>query len=184
MSELKRVKIGTSILELEQGDITKQNVDAIVNAANSALSGGGGVDGAIHKAAGRELLQECLTLGRCPTGEARMTKGYKLPAQYVIHAVGPVYSMYEKPEILLAKAHISSLQLAHEAGLKSIAFPALSTGAYGYPLKQAAPVALHAVADYIIEQEADFELVRFVLFSAKAMQAFSKALYDLATKLA
>ena len=156
MNELRRTKIGTTILELQQGDISKQSLDAIVNAANSAVSGGGGVDGAIHRAGGRELLQECLTLGRCPTGEARITKGYKLPAKYVIHAVGPVYTMHENPEILLANVHQNSLKLAHEANLKTIAFPAISTGAFAYPFNKAAPVALNAIADYIIKNQPDF----------------------------
>lgn len=176
MAETKRAKIGTTILDLEQGDITQQKVDAIVNAANSSLLGGGGVDGAIHRAAGHKLLEETRTLNGCPTGEARITKGYNLPAKFVIHGVGPIYSKYDNPEILLAGVHTYSLKLADEASLKSIAFPAISTGVYGYPLGEAAPVALNAVADYISKHQPEFELVRFVLFSFDAMTAFSKAL--------
>ena len=117
MSDTGKAKIGTTIIDLVQGDITKESVDAIVNAANSALSGGGGVDGAIHRAAGSELLKECLTLGRCPTGEARITKGYKLSAKHVIHAVGPVYDERKNPEKFLASAHTYSLTLAQENNL-------------------------------------------------------------------
>ena len=180
MAEVAKAKIGSVTLDLVQGDITKQEVDAIVNAANSALAGGGGVDGAIHRAAGQELQQECLTLGRCPTGEARITGGYKLPAKHVIHAVGPVYHMAEAiaPE-LLRGAHTYSLKLAQEHGLKTVAFSAISTGAYGYPMDKAAQVALNAVVDYINENQPEFELVRFVLFDAKALRVFSKALATL-----
>jgi O-acetyl-ADP-ribose deacetylase len=177
MAEIKRAKIGTTILDLVQGDITQEKVDAIVNAANSALLAGGGVDGAIHRAAGTGLQSELNERYKaCPTGEARITKGYNLPAKYVIHAVGPVYSMYENPAILFAGVHTYSLKLAQEANLKSVAFPAISTGAYGYPLGEAAHIALNAVADYISKHQPKFELVRFVLFSADAMTTFSKAL--------
>lgn len=176
MSDTIKAKIGYTIIELVQGDITKESVDAIVNAANSALSGGGGVDGAIHRAAGHELLKECLTLGRCPTGEARITKGYKLPAKHVIHAVGPVYDHHNNPAKLLANAYTYSLKLAQENKLKSVAFPAISTGIYGYPMREAAPVALGAVADYIKKHQPDFELVRFVLFSSDAFTIFSQSL--------
>src|SRR6266540_78084 len=134
-------KIARRPMEIQavQGDITQQRVDAIVNAANSALSGGGGVDGAIHRAAGPELLAECRTLGRCPTGEARITKGYRLAARHVIHAVGPFYQRREGDAELLASAYRNSLELAAQHGVKSIAFPAISTGIYGYPLDLAAP---------------------------------------------
>ncbi len=187
MADVTAAKIGNTTLELVQGDITKQAVDAIVNAANSALAGGGGVDGAIHDKAGRELQQELKNLypNGCPTGEARITKGYKLPAKYVIHAVGPIY--YEagaKAPELLRGAHTYSLKLAQEHELKSLAFAAISTGVYGYPLDKAAPIALNAVADYINENQPDFELVRFVLFDSKAMNAFSRALSTLITKRA
>jgi O-acetyl-ADP-ribose deacetylase (regulator of RNase III) len=180
MAEIKRAKIGSTILDLVQGDITKQEVDAIVNAANSWLQHGGGVDGAIHRAAGTELQAELNErYNGCPTGEARMTKGYKLPAKYVIHAVGPMYANAIEPAKLLVSAYRYSLKLAHEANLKSVAFPAISTGVFGYPLHEAAPIALKTVVDYINEHQPQFELVRFVLFSADAMTAFSKALYTL-----
>lgn len=179
MSDTGKVKIGATTIDLVQGDITKESVDAIVNAANSALSGGGGVDGAIHRAAGGELLKECLTLGRCPTGEARITKGYKLPAKHVIHGVGPVYDHHENPAKLLASVHSYSLKLAQENNLKSIAFPAISTGIYGYPMREAAQVALGAVADYIKKHQPKFELVRFVLFSSDALAIFQQSLNQL-----
>lgn len=180
MNTLSQVQIGNTIIDLVQGDITQQNVDAIVNAANSALSGGGGVDGAIHRAAGAELLKECLTLGRCPTGEARITKGYNLLAKHVIHAVGPVYHHHDNHAQLLADVHSNSLKLAQDNQLKSVAFPAISTGIYGYPLHEAAPIALSTVMAYIKTQQPDFELLRFVLFSEDAFIIFSNALKNLA----
>lgn len=182
MTEITQAKIGDTILDLVQGDITKQEVDAIVNAANSALAGGGGVDGTIHRAAGRDLMRELIERYKdgCPTGEARITKGYNLPAKHVIHAVGPIYhSVGNKAPALLRGAHTYSLKLAHEHQLRSIAFAAISTGIYGYPINEAAHVALNAVIDFINENQPDFELVRFVLFSDKAMTAFSKALNTL-----
>lgn len=179
MSNTSKAKIAKTIIDLVQGDITRESVDAIVNAANSALSGGGGVDGAIHRAAGRELLKECLTLGRCPTGEARITKGYKLPAKHVIHAVGPVYDQGQNPAKLLASVHSYSLKLAQENKLKSVAFPAISTGIYGYPMREAAPIALGTVADYIKKHQPGFELVRFVLFSSDALAIFQQSLHHL-----
>src|SRR5262245_6408163 len=143
-----RFKINQSIVELIQGNIVDQDVDAIVNAANSSLLGGGGVDGAIHHAAGPELLAECRTIGGCPTGEARITKGYRLKARYIIHTVGPIYHSRPRDAELLASAYHSSLELAAQHGIRTIAFPSISTGAYGYPLGEAAPIALHTVAEY------------------------------------
>jgi O-acetyl-ADP-ribose deacetylase len=173
-----RFQVNQATVELIQGDIVGQDVDAIVNAANSALSGGGGVDGAIHRAAGPELLAECRTLGRCPTGEARITKGYRLAARYVIHAVGPVYQRREQDAELLASAYRNSLELAAQHGLQTIAFPAISTGIYGYPIDQAAPIALQTIQQYL-EQHSEIELVRFVLWDAVALKAYERAAREL-----
>ncbi len=167
-------RIATSLIELIQGDIVLQDVDAIVNAANSALIRGGGVDGAIHRAAGPELQIECTKLGGCPTGEARITSGYRLSARFVIHAVGPVYTGHPRDAELLASCYRSSLQIAVERGLKSLAFPAISTGVYGYPFDEAATVSLTAVKQHL-EAQAGIELVRFVLFARAALTAFESA---------
>jgi O-acetyl-ADP-ribose deacetylase (regulator of RNase III) len=150
-----------SRMKAVQGDISGLAVDAIVNAANTSLLGGGGVDGAIHRAAGPGLLEECQKLGGCPAGEARMTKGYRLPARFVIHAVGPVYhdGKHSEPE-LLRSCYRESLRLASEGGLKSVAFPCISTGAYRFPKDQACEIAVSTVADWLrthdLPEEATF----------------------------
>jgi len=169
-----RILVHRSQVELLEGDIVAQDVDALVNAANSSLLGGGGVDGAIHRAAGPELLTECRTLGGCPTGEARLTRGYQLQARFVIHAVGPVYRGHPREAELLAAAHHSSLELASRHQIRSLAFPAISTGAYGYPLDQAAQVALQTVKRYL-EAHPEIELVRFVLWGERALTAYQDA---------
>ncbi len=173
------VQINQSTLELVEGDITRQAVDAIVNAANSSLLGGGGVDGAIHRAAGPELLAACRPLGGCPTGEARITPGFRLPAKWVIHTVGPIYrgGTHGEPG-LLASAHRASLQLASEHGAKSVAFPAISTGVYGYPMADAAHIALKTTIEYL-PSHPEIEVVRFVLFGRRAYRVFESELQKL-----
>ncbi len=170
------LRIGDSRLELVQGDITTQDTDAIVNAANPSLLGGGGVDGAIHRAGGPEILEECRRLGGCPPGEARITAGGRLKARYIIHAVGPVYYDGQAGEAeRLASAYRNSLELATQHGLHSIAFPSISTGAYGYPLPEAAPIALCTVIDYLCRHP-EIELVRFVLYDTPTFAAYERAL--------
>ena len=171
-----KIQIGRSVLELVEGDITLQDTDAIVNAANPSLLGGGGVDGAVHRAGGPAILEECRKLGGCPTGEARITTGGRLKAKWVIHAVGPIYHRDggRAPE-LLANAYRSSLTLASQHGIHSIAFPSISTGAYGYPIEEAAPIALNTVIDYVREHP-EMALVRFVLFGCQAFEAYRRAL--------
>ena len=151
-------------IEIRQGDITKLDVDAIVNAANKSLLGGGGVDGAIHRAAGPELLNECRTLGGCPTGEARITGGYNLPVRFVIHTVGPVYSGKPRDSQLLTNCYANSLKLAAENNVKSIAFPAISCGVYGYPIEDACKIALDATCNFV-KSNPGIEKAIFILFS-------------------
>ena len=162
-------------IEVVQGDITKLDVDAIVNAANHSLLGGGGVDGAIHRAAGPELVAECETLGGCRTGEAKITRGYRLPARWVIHTVGPVWQGGGKGEDeLLASAWRSSLNLAAEKGLHTIAFPSISTGAYGFPVDRAARIAVRATADFLSSHGIP-ERVTVVCFNDDAYQNYLTA---------
>lgn len=165
-------------LEIHRGDITKLAVDAIVNAANSSLLGGGGVDGAIHRAAGPELLAECRLLGGCPTGEARMTRGYRLPARHVIHTVGPVWQGGNNAEAdLLASCYRESLKLAVKANVKTIAFPAISCGIYGYPVEDAARIAV-AETRHFVEGNPSIERVVFVCFGEGVYQAYEHALSE------
>jgi len=173
------MQIKRTSLELLQADITTLDVDAIVNAANSSLLGGGGVDGAIHRAAGPELLAECRTLGGCPTGEAKITKGYRLKARHVIHTVGPIYSGSPRDAELLASAVRNSLRLADGHGLKSIAFPAISTGAYGYPMDEAARVILSTIIEYLRAQATALERVIVCLYDRRAYQTFDAMLREL-----
>ena len=171
-------KIGPTTLELVEGDITEQRVDAVVNAANSGLRGGGGVDGAIHRAGGPEIMAECRKIGGCPTGSAVITTGGRLPARYVIHAVGPIWygGTRGEPE-LLASAYRSSLQIAEERQLHTLAFPSLSTGAYGYPIKAAAEVALHTIIDHV-KGGTTLERVIVVLFGRSAYQVYAETLEE------
>ena len=159
-----------------QGDITKQVVDAIVNAANTTLLGGGGVDGAIHRVAGPELLRECRTLGGCPTGEARATKAYQLPQKLIIHTVGPVWHGDSRGEAkLLQSCYENSLQLAVQHGIKSIAFPSISTGAYRFPIDQAAQIAVETVHRFLEENNGIDEVI-FVCFSSSNLSVYQKTL--------
>ncbi len=162
-------------LELFQGDITTLAVDAIVNAANESLLGGGGVDGAIHRAAGPELLAECRTLGGCPTGEARITGGYRLPARRVIHTVGPVYSGSDRDPELLAACYRNSLALAAAHALSSVAFPAISCGVYGYPVEAAGAVAVETVREHLSGNDRP-ERVLFALFSRRHYDVYEAGL--------
>ncbi len=164
-------------ISVQRGDITIMAVDAIVNAANTSLLGGGGVDGAIHYAAGPSLLEECRKLGGAKTGEAKITKGYRLPAKYVIHTPGPVYGEEDWHEAeLLASCYRESLKRANEKGLKSIAFPCISTGIYGYPKKKAAKIAVNTVKKFLAEEKVSVEEVVFVVFSAKDLNIYRRLL--------
>ncbi len=180
-----RVFVNDAVLELVQGDITFERTDAVVNAANSALSGGGGVDGAIHRAGGPTIMQEIRAKypDGCPRGEARITTAGELPSRYVIHAVGPVWNDFRamQSDELLAQAYTASLHLVSNHQLRSVAFPSISTGAYAFPLKRAAPIALETVVQYL-EQHPQIELVRFVLFDIDTFDAYREALKDLLSK--
>lgn len=179
-----RAEFGGAVLELVQGDITQQVTDAIVNAANSGLAGGGGVDGAIHRAGGPKIMEECRKIGGCPTGEARITTGGNLGARHVIHAVGPVYrDGVSGEDRLLASAYRNSLRLAVENGLRSVAFPSLSTGAYRYPLRDAADVALSTVIGFLQNERHGLELVRFVLFDGRTQEEYEKVLRRLSPRV-
>lgn len=166
-------------VEIIQGDITKQKVDAIVNAANKSLLGGGGVDGAIHKVAGPQLLEECKKLGGCQTGEAKITKGYNLPAKWVIHTVGPVWKDGNHGEDeLLARCYDNSLKLAEQYNIKSIAFPAISTGAYGFPVERASRIAIQQIITFL-KSNTTIEKVILVCFSEKDYNVYQKILPEL-----
>jgi O-acetyl-ADP-ribose deacetylase (regulator of RNase III) len=165
-------------IEVRQGDITKLAVDAIVNAANSSLLGGGGVDGAIHRAAGPELVKECRTLGGCPTGEARITKGYNLAARHVIHTVGPVYSGKPRDKTLLTGCYQNSLKLAAENNVHSLAFPAISCGVYGYPIEEACKIALDTSCRFLTNNQT-VEKVIFMLFSPENLKVYEEYLRSL-----
>lgn len=163
---------------ITKGDITAFDVDAIVNAANKTLLGGGGVDGAIHRAAGPQLLEECRTLGGCETGEAKITRGYRLPARHVIHTVGPVWHGGKSGEDeLLASCYRNSLKLAVENGLATVAFPSISTGAYGFPIKRAAPIALRTVKQ-VLEENPSLSKIYFVCFSDGDLQVYLETAKD------
>jgi O-acetyl-ADP-ribose deacetylase (regulator of RNase III) len=161
-------------VQIIQGDITKQDVDAIVNAANTSLLGGGGVDGAIHRAAGPELIEETRKIGGCPTGEARVSKGYRLPAKWVIHTVGPIWSGGNKnEEDLLAGCYRNSLKAAQDLGVKSIAFPSISTGAYRFPLERATEIAMEETKKHL-ETDKTLTCVVFVCFGDKAYNTYQE----------
>jgi len=175
---MKEKKIGNFIIKLVQGDITKQSTDAIVNAANTRLAPGGGVAGAIHRAAGPKLWEECKTLNGCKTGEAKITKGYNLKAKFVIHTVGPVYSGSKHDKTHLASSYQNSLKLALDYDLNSISFPAISAGAFGYPLKDAARIALETVISFL-QKENHSLLVQFVLYDTHTLSVFEQVFNEI-----
>jgi len=171
-------EISNSRLEIVQGDITKQKTEAIVNAANKKLAPGGGVAGAIHRAAGPELWEECKDLGGCETGEAKISGGYDLPATYVIHTVGPVYSNSPKDPELLESSYRNSLKLAKESGIESVSFPALSTGAFGYPEDEAGEIALNTIIKFLEENSLP-QLVRLVLYGEDSFDLHGELLEEI-----
>ena len=186
-SDMVQISINQTKLSIIQGDITRQATDAIVNAANSSLMGGGGVDGAIHRAGGPAILEECQQIvarqGRLPIGEAVMTTGGNLKAKYVIHTVGPIWHGGDKGEAgLLASAYQESLKLAAENNLLSISFPSISTGAYGYPVDKAAEIALWAVISFLRESVAPVKEVVFVLFDSRTFDTYASALREMTEK--
>jgi O-acetyl-ADP-ribose deacetylase (regulator of RNase III) len=162
-------------IEARQGDITQLSVDAIVNAANESLLGGGGVDGAIHRAAGPQLVEECRAVGGCPTGEARITKGYRLPVRYVIHTVGPIYKGGPEDAALLTSCYENSLALAREYGLKTIGFPAVSCGVYGYPIADACKIAVDTCLTFFKDNELPAKVI-YVLFSQEMLDTYTRYL--------
>jgi O-acetyl-ADP-ribose deacetylase (regulator of RNase III) len=170
--------MNTKLIAIKQ-DITTLQVDAIVNAANRRLLGGGGVDGAIHRVAGEELYQECLTLNGCMEGEAKITKGYNLPAKWVIHTVGPIYNNENGREAdMLRSCYMSSLYLALDYGVKTISFPNISTGVYGYPIEEAAPIAIASVKEFLVEEDHRIEVVYFVCFSDEDLGVYERLLRE------
>lgn len=168
--------VANSTIELVGGDITLEKTEAIVNAANSSLLGGGGVDGAIHRAGGPQILEECRKIGGCPAGEARITSGGNLSAKYVIHTVGPIYNGGNSGEAAtLANAYKNCLIKATEIGIKTVSFPSISTGVYGYPISEASMIALGEAKKYL-EEHSEITLVRFVLFGKKDYHVYEKSL--------
>ena len=178
---INEIKIANSILELVIGDITTEKTDAIVNAANKRLSPGGGVSGAIHAAAGPLLWEECKMLGGCETGQAKITGGYNLDARFVIHTVGPVYSGSSKDSINLKNCYINCLKLAGKNRINSISFPSISTGIFGYPVKEASKIALKTIINFLSDNSL-IELVRIVLFSKQDHITYSSTLSSLSEK--